>query len=153
MISVEVELCVSVEQPGWLHLRAALWPDDSETEHLAEMTGFLTQPERFVQFVAYAKRCEPVGFVEASVRNDYVNGTSSSLVAFVEGLYVVPAHRRRGVARSLIAAASAWALSRGYLELASDAELQNDVRRSVHRSLGFAETERVVYFRKALGAK
>ncbi len=151
MISVEVEICASVEQLGWLPLRAALWPDDSETEHLAEMADFLSQPVRFVQFVAYAEGHEPVGFVEASVRSDYVNGTSSSPVAFLEGLYVVPAHRRRGVARSLVAAVAAWALSRGYLELASDATLQNDVSRSVHRSLGFKETERVVYFRKVLG--
>jgi len=35
-----------------------------------------------------------VRFVEASTRVDYVNGTRSSPVAFLEGLYVAPKSRR-----------------------------------------------------------
>ena len=43
-----------------------------------------------------------LGLVEASKRVDYVNGTRSSPVAFLEGLYVVPNVRRHGVARTLV---------------------------------------------------
>lgn len=148
-----IEPCISVEQPGWLPLRQSLWPDCATAEHLVEMGEFLARPESFVQFVAYAESHEPVGLVEASLRNDYVNGTESSPVAFLEGLYVTPTHRRRGVARRLVAAVAEWAVSRGCREFASDAALQNELSHAVHRSLGFVETERVVYFRKALSAK
>jgi aminoglycoside 6'-N-acetyltransferase I len=117
------------------------------------MGEFLARPESFVQFVAYAESHEPVGLVEASLRNGYVNGTESSPLAFLEGLYVTPTHRRRGVARRLVAAVAEWAVSRGCREFASDAALQNELSHAVHRSLGFVETERVVYFRKALSAK
>lgn len=145
-----IQPCASVGQAGWLSLRRALWPDGSEAEHLAEMAEFLSQPERFAQFVAYDGSNQAVGFVEASIRSDHVNGTESSPVAFLEGIYVLPAHRRHGVARALVAAVSGWAISRGVRELASDAALENELSHRVHEKLGFVETERVVYFRKAL---
>jgi aminoglycoside 6'-N-acetyltransferase I len=146
-----IEPCASVEQPGWLTLRQSLWPHSSRAEHLAEMGEFLAQPGRYAQFVAYAGSRQPVGLAEASLRSDYVNGTESSPVAFLEGLYVATSHRRRGVARRLVAAVAEWAVSRGCRELASDAALGNDSSHAVHKSLGFVETERVVYFRKVLG--
>lgn len=142
--------CSSLEQRGWLALREALWPGGPRSEHLAEMGSFLAQPERFCQLVAYAADGTPVGFVEASLRSDYVNGTSTTPVAFLEGLYVAPLHRRRGVARRLVAAVQQWALARGCQELASDAALDNEVSHALHEALGFEETERVVYFRKEL---
>jgi aminoglycoside 6'-N-acetyltransferase I len=40
--------------------------------------------------------------------------------------------------------------SRGYRELGSDALIDNSASHAAHRGWGFAETERVVYFRKSL---
>jgi aminoglycoside 6'-N-acetyltransferase I len=114
------------------------------------MGSFLASPDRFAQFVAYSAPGEAVGLAEASMRIDYVNGTVSSPVAFLEGLYVVPPARRRGVAQSLVCVVSDWARSRGCSELASDTLLENEASQAVHRALGFEETERVVFFRKAL---
>lgn len=91
-----------------------------------------------------------LGFVEASKRIDYVNGTSTSPVAFLEGLYVVANARRRGVARALVESVVTWSLAEHCTELASDALLDNDTAHLVHRALGFEETERVVYFRRLL---
>jgi aminoglycoside 6'-N-acetyltransferase I len=147
-----IEACTSVGQPGWLSLRRALWPEPSEAEHLAEMAEFVRRPERYVQFVAYDGSGLAVGFIEASIRGDYVNGTESSPVAFMEGVYVLPGHRRRGVARDLVAAVCDWAVARGLREFASDATIGNVLSHAVHARLGFVETERVVYFRKELPA-
>jgi len=144
-----IKACASVEQPGWLELRQVLWPHDTREQHLAEMAAFLDEPQRFAQFVAYSAG-QPVGFVEAAVRSDYVNGTRSSPVAFLEGIYVLPEARRRRVAASLVLAVAEWARSVGCVEFASDAALDNVVSHAVHRALGFAETERVVFFRKEL---
>ncbi len=90
------------------------------------------------------------GFVEASQRVDYVNGTNTSPVAFLEGLYVEPFARRKGVARSLVAEVEHWAATQGCSELASDSPIGNAVAHATHRALGFEETERVVYFRRAV---
>lgn len=145
-----IERCTSVEQTGWLALRQALWPDCSRSEHIAEMSSFLQNAARYVQFVAYVNNGEPCGFAEASVRTDYVNGTQASPVAFLEGIYVAPQYRRQGIAKELVAAVAHWAHSAGYRELASDALLGNALSHTVHQALGFVETERVVFYRRAI---
>jgi aminoglycoside 6'-N-acetyltransferase I len=148
---LRIERCTSVEHNGWLALRQALWPDCTARQHLSEMSLFCASPQRFAQFVACATSGRAIGLAEASIRADYVNGTSSSPVAFLEGIYVVPEARRNGIARSLVAAVERWARSAGCTELASDALLENQSSHAVHRALGFGETERVVFFRKTLG--
>lgn len=115
------------------------------------MATFCANAERYAQFVAYSESNTALGFVEAAVRTDYVNGTQSAPVVFLEGLYVVPEARRRGVARALVGAVERWALDIGCREFASDALLENHVSHAVHRALGFEETERVVFFRRLLG--
>ena len=132
----------------WLALRLALWPDASEGEHLSGMADALARGH-YIR-LAVAVDGSVLGFVEASKRVDYVNGTRSSPVAFLEGLHVVPSARRQGVARALVESVVKWAEHEGCTELASDALLDNDTGHAVHRSLGFEETERVVYFRRAL---
>lgn len=93
---------------------------------------------------------EAVGFVEASVRTDYVNGTSTTPVVFLEGVYVQPAHRGYGIATKLIQFVTDWALDNGYSEMASDVLLENTDSQKMHEALGFEETERVVYYCKSL---
>ena len=145
-----IERCSSLDQAGWLDMRLALWPDATADEHRGYMAISLAQPERFLQLMMYDSGRQPVGFIEGSIRGDYVNGTETSPVGFVEGVYVAPAWRRRGVARQLFAAIGDWARARGCRELASDALLENEASQRAHRALGFRETERVVYFTKLL---
>jgi len=145
-----IERCASLDQPGWLDLRLALWSDATADEHRGYMALSLAQPERFLQLVSYDARRQAIGFIEGSIRGDYVNGTESSPVGFVEGVYVVPEWRRKGIARLLFAAIGDWARARGCRELASDALLDNEVSQRAHLALGFRETERVVYFARLL---
>jgi aminoglycoside 6'-N-acetyltransferase I len=133
---------------AWLALRLARWPDASETEHVTGMVDAIARGH-YVRLAVTADG-SALGFVEASKRTDYVNGTSSSPVAFLEGLYVVPAARRKGIARTLVESVVTWASHEGCSELASDALLDSATAHVVHRGLGFEETERVIYFRKAL---
>ena len=144
-----IEPCASRDQRGWLELRRALWPEATDAEHRTEMQAWVTHPG-MAAFVAYDTVGEPVGFVEVALRRDYVNGTSSSPVGFIEGLYVVDRARRRGVGRALVGAAEGWAKSRGCTEMASDVLMGNDDSHAAHVALGYEETDRVIYFRKDL---
>jgi aminoglycoside 6'-N-acetyltransferase I len=144
-----IKRCISVEEPGWLALRMALWPAD-RLEHLQEMQELCEQPGRYAQFLAHAGSGEPQGLVEVAVRTDYVNGTDSSPVGFLEGLYVDPVYRHQGIAGLLVQAAEQWVREQGCSEMASDALLDNTASHAMHLALGFQETERVVYFRKTL---
>ena len=117
---------------------------------LCGVSPVISDPDRHVQFVAYTPARLAVGFVEASLHSEYVNGTNSSPVAFLEGIYVAAEHRRQGIAAQLVGAAAAWATSLGCQEFSLDAPLENELSQKVHKALGFLETERVVFFRKAL---
>jgi len=128
-------------------MRIALWPECDAATHAAEMRAVVDAPQRYAQYIARSDVGAALGFAEASLRTDYVNGTRSSPVAFLEGLYVEPAVRRRGVARALVDAVRAWAGRVGCTELASDALLSNLESQAAHARLGFEETERVVCFR------
>jgi aminoglycoside 6'-N-acetyltransferase I len=148
-LAVRVERCTSINE-RWLQLRRELWPDCPDDKHFAEMKQFCANPGRYAQFIAYDDRGAAIGMAEASLRTDYVNGASSSPVAFLEGLYVVPDARRLGVARALVEKVERWGRGAGCRELASDARIENELSRAVHESLGFDETERVVCFLKEL---
>jgi aminoglycoside 6'-N-acetyltransferase I len=129
-------------------MRTALWPDEDPEIMTREAPGILNRSDRLVLLAHEADVV--VGFAEASLRHDYVNGCETSPVAFIEGIYVVPERRRQGVANALIAAVEQWARDQGLHELASDALLENSQSHAMHRALGFSETERVIYFRKPL---
>ena len=139
---------LSATDPDWRLLRLKLWPHASEAEVLGEMADTLARGH-FVR-LALASDGHAVGLVEAARRVDYVNGTTSSPVAFLEGLYVDPAWRRQGVGRALVTLVVSWAAAHGYTELASDSSIENVAAHAVHLALGFEETERVVYFRRAI---
>jgi len=136
--------------PAWRALRAQLWPEESPEEHLRGMADALAR-RHYVRLALTADGAA-AGFVEASQRVDYVNGTSSSPVAFLEGLYVAPGSRGQGLARALVESVRLWAEREGCRELASDCLADNSSAHAVHRALGFEETERVVYFRRTVRA-
>ncbi|WP_025131151.1 aminoglycoside 6'-N-acetyltransferase [Pseudomonas sp. PH1b] len=135
---------------GWLQLRQALWPDCPPDEHQAEIRQMLAEPQRYGCWLAHAENGEAVGLAEAALRHDYVNGTDSSPVVFLEGIFVLPGYRRQGIAQHLIEQVASWGQQHGCVEMASDTSLDNLVSQSLHQALGFVETERVVYFKKRL---
>jgi len=147
---MRIEPCTRDTLGEWIALRAALWPDTTEEEHRQEASDMLQRFGRAAAFLARTSEGGPVGFAEVALREDYVNGCTTSPVAFLEGIYVDPDHRRTGVARLLSRAVEDWANSLGVSELASDAELHNTISHRMHAALGFEETERIVYFRKTL---
>jgi aminoglycoside 6'-N-acetyltransferase I len=136
---------------AWSAMRAALWPRLSRSEHAAELTRLLAEASGdFAASMAVAVDGGLVGFAEAALRRDYVNGCETTPVAFLEGLFVEPAHRRTGVARMLVAAVEHWGRRAGCVELASDALLDDCDSHAFHLGAGFEETERVVFYRKNL---
>jgi aminoglycoside 6'-N-acetyltransferase I len=131
----------SSEISRWIELRCALWPETSP-EDLA-----IVDPKLIV-FVA-VENDAIAGFLELDLRS-YAEGCDSSPVPYVEGWYVVPDHRRRGIGGALMTAAEEWSRAQGYTELGSDTEETNRLSRDAHAALGFDEVETIVVFRKAL---
>jgi aminoglycoside 6'-N-acetyltransferase I len=130
-------------------LRHALWPEESEVEHRVEIERFLNDLNRRGAVLVAEGESELLGFAEVSIRA-YAEGCRTDRVGYLEGWFVEPAARQRGIGRRLVAAAEAWARSLGCVEFASDAEEQNQPSAAAHRALGFAEVGLIRCFRKDL---
>jgi aminoglycoside 6'-N-acetyltransferase I len=144
-----VRIATAQDIDAWAELRHRLWPELSVGRHGDEIRQALAEPDRLVAFLFVGSTGDVLGLAEASLRSDYVNGCENSHVGCREGIVDPPA-RRSGIAAALVAAVCDWARSRGVLEIASDAALDNEASHALHAALGFEETERVVYFRKPL---
>jgi aminoglycoside 6'-N-acetyltransferase I len=148
-MDIRVRLMGAGDRAAWAEMRAALWPEESADEHARGIEELLGS-SRAWGFIAEVDGT-PAGFTELAIR-DYANGCASRPVPFLEGIFVRDEFRRRGVGARLVSHAEEFAAARGFTEIGSDAEIANSASHMAHRSWGFVETERVVYFRKVLGA-
>ena len=131
----------------WLDLALKLWSDESAEEMQRSLTNILCSP-REAGFLVKDDNDKAIGFMNLSLRYDYVPGATQSPVAYVEGIYVKDEYRKQGVGTKLIQYAQQWAIERGCMELASDALLDNTESYEFHTKVGFQEVERVVTFIK-----
>ena len=130
----------AADLPAWAAMRSRLWPDAGadELEREPPALGLVAEAEGRL-----------VGFAEASVRN-YAEGAPPGSAAYLEGIWVDPDHRRRGIGRALLAAVEHWARRQGLAWLGSDALIDNEASHGWHRAVGLAEVERIVVFGKPL---
>ena len=129
-------------------LACQLWPDHTVEEMRTEFAETLTKPDAAF-FLAYADETA-VGFAQCQLRHDYVEGTDSSPVGYLEGIYVADGYRQQGFARELLAACESWAKPKGCTEFASDCELENTQSLQFHLNVGVEEANRIICFTKKL---
>lgn len=152
------EICIRLAQPSdrdqLVRLRRVLWPQSSAEEHARELTlileGRLPLTMPLIILVAETTDQTLAGFLEADLRSHADGCNPSRPVGYIEGWCVAEDHRRRGVAKKLLAAAEDWARSQGCIEMASDTWIDNTVSQHVHQALGYEVVDRCVHYRKTL---
>ena len=132
-------------------LACQLWPENPLEEMEEEFASLLSQTDAAI-FLAEGEG-EAIGFAQCQLRRDYVEGTGSSPVGYLEGIFVREEYRRKGIARRLLAECEAWAGDLGCTEFASDCELTNYESFRFHLALGFLEVNRIICFTKQIGDK
>ena len=128
-------------------LSLQLWPEHDIEEMALEFRELIQMDDAAVFL---AREGEAVGFAQCQLRRDYVEGTQSSPVGYLEGIFVARPCRNRGYARALLAACQDWARARGCTEFASDCELTNSESLAFHLRMGFLEANRIICFTKRL---
>jgi aminoglycoside 6'-N-acetyltransferase I len=108
------------EASVWEKLRGDLWPD-GRADHAPEIASFFagTLEEPVAVLLGENVNGEILGFAELSIRLD-VEGFEGKRTGYVEGLYVLPEFRQRGVARTLLLESQGWARQQGCGAFASD---------------------------------
>lgn len=134
--------------------REALWPESSAAEHAQELAAMLASGRNGTMplaiFVAETTGGALVGFLEVGLRSHADGCDSKTPVAFLEGLYVAEAFRRKGMGKQLLIAAENWARRQGCVEMASDTWIDHITSRRVHEALGFEVVDRCVHYRQSL---
>ena len=129
-------------------LACQLWPDNTVEEMRLEFSEIITKTDAAF-FLAYAEETA-IGFAQCQLRHDYVEGTDSSPVGYLEGIYVADGSRKQGIARELLSACENWAKEKGCTEFASDCELENTQSLQFHLNVGFEEANRIICFTKKI---
>ena len=145
IIKVTQDLANREDFNDWRDLALQLWPDCS----LADLTEII-QSSRQAGFLIRNKNGQAIGFMNLSLRYDYVPDATQSPVGYVEGIYVKAEYRNQGVGAALINYAEQWAYEQGCIQLALDALLDNPASHEFYAKVGFREVERVVFFIKPI---
>lgn len=121
-----------------------MWKNHTVDELTKEFEKILENPESGV--FMYSVEAQVIGFAQCQLRYDYVEGTDSSPVGYLEGIFIEQKYRHRGYAKKLLDKCKEWAKEKGCREFASDCELDNAVSLAFHLKIGFSEANRIICF-------
>ncbi len=125
-----------------------MWQDNTVSE-LEEDFKQIINNDNAVVFIKLVDE-KPIGFAQCQLRTDYVEGTETSPVGYLEGIFILEEYRHKGYAKELLNACEQWAKGKNCLEFASDCELDNHISYKFHMAVGFTEANRVICFKKNL---
>lgn len=130
------------------NLAVLMWNESSTSELINEFSNDISKREcgLFLKF----ENDTLIGFAQCKLRNDYVEGTTTTPVGYLEGIFIKEGYRNKGYAKELLSECEAWAKDNGCKEFASDCEIDNVSSFQFHKAMGFAEANRIICFTKKL---
>lgn len=126
-----------------------LWPECDQAEE-TENNRQMLQSERDKLLLAKDDLGQSIGFIHLSLRFEYVEGTETSPVGYIEAIFVEEAFRQRGTGKALVLAGENWCRKQGCQQMGSDTEITNQISIDFHQKLDYEEQNRVVCFSKRL---
>ena len=129
-------------------LAIRMWPENTMEGLTAEFEEIIAREDAAVLLMTAGRT--PMGFAQCQLRHDYVEGTETSPVGYLEGIYIAEDYRRQGCARKLLEKCQVWAKEQGCTEFASDCEIINEASYRFHLKMGFVEANRIICFTKPL---
>lgn len=129
-------------------LAVLMWNENTVQDLMNEFSDIIADGN--AQFFLKYNQDVPIGFAQCQLRNDYVEGTQTSPVGYLEGIYIKEEYRHKGYAKELLSECEKWAREKGCEEFASDCEIDNAASLGFHMALGFEEANRIICFTKKL---
>ena len=129
-------------------LAVLMWDNHSVNELADDFSEILSTGK--AQFFLKYETDIPVGFAQCQLRYDYVEGTETSPVGYLEGIFIKKEYRNKGYAKELLEECERWAKSMGCQEFASDCEADNSDSFHFHKAVSFTEANRIICFTKKL---
>lgn len=133
---------------NWLEMTLTLWPDHKKEDLKKELQDII-KSKKEETFIA-KDDSKYVGFINISLRYEYIEGSKTSPVGYVEGIYIEPKYRKKGIASELLKHGEKWAKQKGAQEMASDTGLKNKISQNFHKKLDFKVADTIVHFIKKI---
>lgn len=130
------------------NLAVQLWDKNSVSGLIAEFSKVISNGKS--QFFLKYENDIPIGFAQVQLRYDYVEGTKTSPVGYLEGIFIKEGYRNKGYAKELLAECETWAKRNGCREFASDCKITNIDSFRFHKAMNFTEANRIICFTKTL---
>lgn len=105
-------------------LAILMWENHTVEELIEEFEAVIQDKESAIFIVSIDDK--KIGFAQCQLRHDYVEGTKTSPVGYLEGIFIGQEYRKQGYAKMLLSKCEEWAKEQGCVEFASDCELEND---------------------------
>lgn len=144
---MEIKKATKSEIEQVAKLAVKMWDSSTVEELKADFEDYINNGGAV--FLAYRNN-KAIAFAQCGLRYDYVEGTESSPVGYLEGIFVVEEERLQGVAKQLLNACQNYAKEQGCTEFASDCEFENEASLRFHLKTGFVEANRIICFTKKL---
>lgn len=116
-------------------LAIQMWHDSTVLDLEKEFEK-LIESDKATCFIKYIDNMA-IGFAQCQLRTDYVEGTETSPVGYLEGIFIIEAYRKKGYAKELLSTCERWAKEQNCSEFASDCELNNIAGLRFHLDMGF----------------
>lgn len=146
-ISINYSTITEADFQSWLKMSQKLWDDYTETELTVELQQIYNSSNQH-SFIAKNEQQEAIGFINISIRQDYVEGAAHSPTGYLEGIFVEESYRKKGVAKHLVQLGEKWLKANNCKQIGSDTWLWNTDSQAFHKKLGFWEEEKLVHFLK-----
>lgn len=143
-----IKQVTQTELDALIYLANQIWINHSRDDLFKEYTDIIHRNDACI-FLKYDQDIA-IGFAQCQLRHDYVEGTKSSPVGYLEGIFIEEQYRHYGHATELLASCEHWAKEMGCQEFASDCELDNQLSLDFHLNVGFNEVNRIICFKKTL---
>ena len=130
------------------NLAVLMWTENTVQDLVDEFADLVSKEDAQL-FLKYYQDM-PVGFAQCQLRYDYVEGTDTSPVGYLEGIFIKEEYRHKGYARELLSECEKWAKGKGCKEFASDCEIDNNSSFGFHMAMGFEEANRIICFTKTI---
>ena len=134
---------------SWQKMALKLWTDYDEKDLSKDLETIFDSSTQ-ITFLAKNNKQEAIGFVNMSVRQDYVEGADKSPTGYLEGIFVEEKYRKMGVAKALVKVGEQWLKQNNCTQIGSDTWLSNIDSQKFHERLGFKEEERLVHYIKMI---
>jgi len=129
-------------------LALKLW-DNHTYDELEKSMKEVLENKNAIIYLYYIEN-KAIAFAYCQLRFDYVEGTNSSPVGYLEGILVDKNYRKSKIAKSLLKECEIWVKEKGCTELASDCQINNIQSQIFHEKVGFTEANRIICFTKKL---